>query len=436
MQDNKNNYGFALLVIGIVFATFGFITWANSQLILFFRLSYSLTTTQSYLVDTAFFAAYFFMSIPSSFVLQKMGYKKSLGLGILLMGLGAALFIPAAYAKSYPMYLTGLFVIGIGLALAQTAANPYVTILGPKESAAKRISIMGICNKVAGIVAVFLLGSIILKDSGHAEEQIKLMSELEKADFLHNFASRIIGLYVVISSVFILLAIILMRLNLPEVQEEENEEVKDSAVFGSKMQQSNSIFNHRNLILGGLAIFFYVGAEVISYGVFSDFGTSLGFDKETSKLFPTYTGYALILGYFITIALVPKFISQRKALIISVLSSIALLLIAINTTGWTAVVCFAALGLTQSVMWPAIWPLSLNGLGKHTKLGSAILVMMIVGGAVLPPLMGVLATWLQSSGNEFIAANASKLGFLIMIPCWLYILFYALNGYKSKYVKD
>lgn len=433
MQDNKNNYGSALFVIGIVFATFGFITWANSQLILFFRLSYSLTKTQSYLVETAFFAAYFFMSIPGSFVLKKLGYKKSLGSGLLLMGIGAALFIPAAYVKSYPMYLSGLFIIGVGLALAQTAANPYVTILGPQEAAAKRISIMGICNKVAGIVAVFLLGSIILKDSGQAEEQVKLMTLAEKTAFLDNFAGRIVGLYVVISSVFILLSLTLMRLNLPVVQEEGPEA---EGTYKNTVQAGRSIFQHRNLILGGLAIFFYVGAEVISYGVFSDFGTSLGFDKETSKLFPTYTGYALIVGYFLTIALVPRVISQRRALIASAVSSIILLLIAINTKGWTAVLCFAALGLTQSVMWPAIWPLALNGLGKHTKIGSAILVMMIVGGAVLPPLMGLLATWLETSENVFVAENASKLGFLIMVPCWLFILFYALDGYRSKYISS
>lgn len=429
MQNNKNNYGFALLIIGIVFATFGFITWANSQLILFFRLSYGLSNTQSYLVDTAFFAAYFFMSIPSSFVLRKLGYKTSLSIGILLMGLGAGLFIPAAYAKSYPLFLTGLFIIGIGLALAQTAANPYVTILGPKESAAQRISIMGICNKVAGIIAVFLLGAIILKDSGHVEEQIKLMSAVERADFLANFAGRIVNLYVVISAVFILLALVLMRLHLPEVTE-----IAEAPT--SKHKSTSSVFEHKNLVLGALAIFFYVGAEVISYGVFSDFGTSLGFDKETSKLFPTYTGYALIIGYFITIALVPKIISQRKALLISTLSSITLLIISINTSGWTAVVCFALLGLTQSVMWPAIWPLALNGLGRHTKIGSAILVMMIVGGAVLPPLMGILAAALKNSTNLFIAAHANKLGFLIMIPCWLFILFYAVSGYKSKYIKE
>ncbi len=425
-NTNNKGYGFALLVIGVVFATFGFITWANSQLILFFRLSYSLSNTQSYLVDTAFFAAYFFMSIPSSLVVKKLGYKTSLGIGVLLMGLGAGLFIPAAYAKSYPIFLTGLFIIGIGLALAQTAANPYVTILGPKESAAKRISIMGICNKIAGIVAVFLLGAIILKDSGQVEEQIKLMNEIEKATFLDGFASKIISLYIGIASVFVLLAIILISLRLPEVAEEE------SANASAESKGGTSIFAHRNLVLGAFAIFFYVGAEVISYGVFSDFGNSLGFDKETSKLFPTYTGYALILGYFITIALVPKFISQRKALVIGALASITLLLISINTTGWTAVICFAMLGLTQSVMWPAIWPLALNGLGKHTKLGSAILVMMIVGGAIMPPLMGILAAALKESSSEAVAANANKFGFLIMIPCWLFILFYGVKGYKAK----
>lgn len=418
-EKNLKSNIFPITVIGVLFFIFGFITWANSQLIPYLKAACKLTQTESYLVGTAFFAAYFFMSIPSSYILKWSGFKKGMAIGLFIMSIGALLFIPAAQMRSYPLFLTGLFIIGTGLALLQTAANPYVTILGPIESAAQRISIMGVCNKLAGFIAIHLLGFLFLTDIDAIETSLKGISVSEQAVILQDLANKVIQPYLIIAAAFALLGLVILFLNLPEVNDEE--EMKDAAPT-----KTASVFEHRNLVMGALAIFVYVGAEVISYDAFSTFGTALGFDKKTAAGFAQYTAMAMLLGYFLSIVLIPKIIKQRPALILSSILSIVFLFLALLTKGFVAVAFFALLGLSQSAMWPAIWPLALNGLGKHTKLGSAILVMMIVGGAVLMPLMGVLA---DKIGNV-------QLGFLIMIPCWIFLIYYAVVGYKSIHLSN
>jgi len=419
-NTKNNNYGFALFLIGCLFFIFGFITWSNSQLIPYLKLACELTHTQSYLVATAFFAAYFFMSLPSSLVLKATGFKRGMSLGLLVMAGGALLFIPAAQTRSYPLFLTGLFIIGSGLALLQTASNPYVTILGPIESAASRISIMGICNKVAGILAVYVLGSITLNNADELKARLLTMSPAEKAAELDLLASKVIGPYTIIAVVLALLAVVLYFMPLPEVKEEDQETGATEAAV--KLRQPQSLNQLPNLWLGAVAIFFYVGVEVISYDTFANFGESLGYKLETARNFASYTGYGLLLGYILSIFAIPKVISQRKALLVAVLLSLALVLLSIFTKGSVAVVCFALLGFSNSVMWPAIWPLALTGAGRFTKIGGALLVMGIVGGAVLTPLYGKVSELLGSH----------QLGYFIMIPCYLYLLYYATMGYKPR----
>ncbi|MCO5234042.1 MAG: sugar MFS transporter [Chitinophagales bacterium] len=413
-QSKLPSYIFPITIIGVLFFIFGFITWANSQLIPYLKIACQLTDTESYFVGTAFFAAYFFMSIPSSYILSKVGFKRGMSVGLFIMAIGALLFIPAAKAISYPLFLSGLFIIGTGLALLQTASNPYVTILGPIESAAQRISFMGVCNKLAGYCAVFLLSSLFLENIDQIEASLPAMSAVEKAQELQFLANKVIRPYSVISTSFGLLGILLLLIRLPEPV--ENNDTENS-------QTASSVLGHRNLVLGAVALFFYVGAEVISYDAFTTFGETLGYSKQVASKFAANTAIAMLVGYFLSIALIPKIIRQRPALIISAVLSIVFLVLAMITEGYTAIVFFALLGLSQSAMWPIIWPLALNGLGKHTKIASAILVMMIVGGAVLMPLMGVFAEWIDSK----------KLGFLIMIPGWLFLIYYALVGYKTPY---
>jgi glucose/galactose transporter len=410
----RRRYVFPLIVIGTLFFIFGFITWANSQLIPYLKIACELTDTESFLVTSAFFAAYFFMAIPSSLILNKTGFKNGMSLGLFVMAVGALIFIPAANARSFPLFLSGLFIIGTGLALLQTASNPYVTVLGPIESAAQRISIMGICNKTAGIIAVFVLGGIVLKDIDPLKARIAAMNPAEKTAELNTLAQRVIDPYIFIAIALALLAIVIYFLHLPEIHEDKE---ADTALSKEK----NSVLEFPHLILGAVAIFFYVGAEVISYDTFAAFGTFLGYPLETASKFASYTGYALIAGYILGISTIPAVISQRKALIIATVLSIVFVLLAIFTKGITAVICFAGLGFSNAVMWPAIWPLAIHHLGRFTKIGAALLIMGIVGGAVLTPLYGLFS---HAIGNK-------QYGYFILFPSYLYILYYATRGYLA-----
>lgn len=412
--SSKNKYIFPLLIIGIFFFIFGFTTWANSQLIPYFRIACELSTSQSLLVATAFFAAYFVMALPSSYILDKLGYKKGMILGLLVMAAGALLFIPAADSRSYKMFLIALFVIGTGLALLQTASNPYVTILGPIKSAAQRISIMGICNKLAGIVAVVVMGGIVLKDVDAFKAKLLTLAPADKAHELDVLIKRVVNPYITIAIILVAFAVILMFLSLPEVKNEEETE-------SSLSKNKTSIFQFPFLLLGALAIFFYVGAEVISYDTFAGLGESLGYPLEKASGFAKFTGYGLLVGYVLGIICIPKFISQRKALVISCLLSLLFVVLAMFTKGMVAVACFAGLGLSNALMWPAIWPLAIEGLGKFTKKGAALLIMGIAGGAALPPLYGQLAD----------AMGSRQIAYWMLIPCYFFILYFAIKGHSA-----
>lgn len=412
-QNEKRSWILPLVVIGTLFFIFGFITWANSQLIPYLKIACELTTTQSLYVASAFFAAYFVMAIPSSMILKKVGFKNGMSLGLFVMAIGAILFIPAANARSYPLFLTALFIIGTGLALLQTASNPYVTVLGPIESAAQRISIMGICNKIAGILAVFILGGIVLKDVDALTARLVGMGAAEKEAELSALASRVVNPYIFIAISLTVLAIIIYFIKLPEIKDD------DAVVDKAHPQGHTSVLQFPYLVLGAIAIFFYVGVEVISYDTFAGFGEELGYPLEQASKFASYTGYGLLLGYVLGILLIPKFISQQKALVSMTILSMILVVASIFLKGMPAVIAFALLGFSNAVMWPAIWPLAIEGLGKFTKIGAALLIMGIVGGAILPPLYGKF--------SEIVGSRQA--GYWLMIPCYLYILFFAIKGY-------
>ncbi len=415
-NNTKNkSFGFALFLIGCLFFSYGFITWANSALIPYLKIACELSDTQSYLVATAFFAAYFFMAIPSSYVLRWVGFKRGMSLGLFVMAFGALIFIPAAESRSYPMFLTGLFIIGTGMALLQTASNPYAAALGPMESAARRISIMGICNKIAGVISVYVLSGIMLKDVDQLKAHLKVLPDIQRNLELDMLAQKVVLPYTIIAISLSVLGIIFFFIHLPEVKDEEVSDI-------SPVHSRKSILRYPHLILGVLAIFFYVGVEVISYDTFTGFGEELGYPTQLASKFATYTGYGLLAGYLLSIAAIPRWISQRNALTAAVLLSMALVVAAIFTRGTMAVTCFALLGFSNAVMWPAIWPLALDKLGRFTKIGSALLVMGIVGGAVITPLYAKVSEWIHSRQQAY----------WLMIPCYLYILYFALKGYKFR----
>lgn len=405
MQENKNYTG-PLIIIGLLFFVFGFVTWVNGTLISFFKNAFGLSNANSYLVTFAFFISYTIMAIPSSYVLKKVGFKKGMSIGLAIMAIGTFTFVPAAKAESYPLFLAGLFTIGIGLTLLQTASNPYATILGPRESAAQRISILGIANKTAGIISQKVFGGILLAGSV-AGAALSPKAELAK----------VITPYMILTGVLIILAVlILLTKGLPEVSEEQE------SIDGSKSTDKTSVFDFPNLVLGLIALFCYVGVEVIAGDSIISYGISLGFSTEEASQFGTYTLWLMMLGYVLGIVLIPKYVSQQTWLKLSSIFGIIITIFALITTGFTSVLCIAILGLANAIMWPAIWPLAIDGLGKFTKTGSAWLIMMIAGGAILPLVYGSLSDYLHSSQTAY----------AIMIPLYGFVLYFAVLGYKKK----
>lgn len=412
------NYTMSIVIIGALFFIFGFVTWVNGTLIPYFKIACELKSDfQAYLVTTAFFIAYTVMAIPSSYVLRKTGYKKGMALGLLIMAVGAIIFVPAAATRSFNMFLVGLFIIGTGLALLQTASNPYATIIGPIESAATRISILGVCNKVAGILAGLIFGYIALKDADTLIAGLQTMDAATKEATLNELAGRVIVPYIIISATLVLLSIGILFSGLPDIDDNGG---ADESQPGSSSVVKTSPFQYPHLVFGVLALFFYVGVEVLAGDTIINYGKSLGIELSTARYFTQATLAFMLVGYVIGIFTIPKYISQAKALQICAIIGIIFTVLAILTEGYVSVGFIAALGIANSLMWPAIFPLAIDGLGKFTKIGSAFLIMAIAGGAILPLIYGKLSdVW-----------NTQQ-AYWIMVPCYLFILYFGMKGYKA-----
>lgn len=340
-------------------------------------------------------------------------------LGLLVMAVGAIMFIPAAMQRNYVFFLTGLFTEGLGLAILQTAVNPYVTILGPEESAASRISMMGIANKIAGMIGTFYMAGILLKNINSINEQVeKITDAAQKENLLNELAQRIINPYVILTVILLVLALLIRLSPLPDLNDEQENPETGTSVHPS-------LGSHTYLFLGALAIFFYVGVEVIAGDSIISYGTSLGIPIEVARKFTSYTLAGMIAGYVCGIILTPKFISQEAFLKFCAGLGILLVIGVLTTTGTTSVYFLAALGFAHAIMWPAIWPMSLKGLGKFTKTGSALLIMGIAGGALLPLLYG-----------KFVDSIGNQKAYIMMIPCYLYILYFAVKGHTVGYKKS
>ena len=415
-NNTKKDQLIPISIIAVLFFIFGFVTWLNATLIPYLKIACELSNFEAYLVTTAFYISYFVMAIPSSWILEKTGYKKGMALGLFVMALGSLIFIPAAMTRVYQLFLAGLFVQGLGLSILQTASNPYVTILGPIESAAKRISIMGIANKIAGIISPIILGAVVLKGTDKIVESLKSMSISEKNLQLESLAERAINPYIIMAIALVILAILVKYSALPEIEETKNNEIDNLSTF-KKLKIALSI---PYLVLGFFAIFFYVGAEVISVDTLGLYGKALGYEIEEAKFFASFTLFAMLIGYVFGIIAIPKFIKQEIALKYFAILGIVFTALAIFTNGYVSILFIACLGFANSIMWPAIWPLAINGLNKFTKIGSAILIMGIAGGAILTPLFGVVSDISESMQNSY----------SLLIIFYLYILFYAIKGHK------
>lgn len=422
-----------MLIIGSLFFMFGFVTWLNGSLIPFLQIACELDHIEAYFVTMAFYISYTVMALPMSYILRKTGFKEGMVLGLFVMVVGALTFIPAAYTREYAVFLVALFMLGAGLTILQTASNPYIVLLGPRESAAVRISIMGILNKGAGVIAPLVFTAFILTDmSQFTETRLASLGAEQKALELAELSSRLVTPYLMMAIMLLLLGIFIKMMPLPSVNsDEETSSIEDDS--------SSSILQKPQVILGAIALFFYVGAEVVAGDTIGLFSKELGvsnFGQMTS-----YTMGFMVLGYILGLLVIPRWLSQGKALAISailgVLLTVLLLNASVNSNGiwdmlfaWTglpaipnAVLYVALFGLANALVWPAIWPLALSGLNqKDTSTASALLIMGISGGALLPLLYGILV---EASGN-------AQSAYWIMLPCYVFIIFYAVKGHKLR----
>jgi FHS family L-fucose permease-like MFS transporter len=434
---SRKDYIFSITIIGLFFFIFGFVTWLNSILIPFLKTACELNDFQAYFVTAAFYIAYFVMALPMTPILKRTGFKSGMSVGLWIMAAGCLVFIPAALSRTFGLFLTGLFIMGTGLTLLQTASNPYITIIGPRESAAKRISIMGIANKFAGAIAPIILASIILKDSNILEQQLaQALDAASRSVILNELAQRVIMPYIVMAVVLVLLGLLLKFVHLPEVDTNQEDEAESEAEV-----KKTSIWQYPHLVLGVIALFFYVGVEVIAGDSIIRYGQSLKIPMESAKYYASLTMISMVLGYLMGIAFIPKYIRQVNALkictILGIIFSLAAILIPaervfsmtfvdlttlkpIQLVVPVTVLFVALLGFANSLVWPAMWPLAINSLGKFTKTGSAMLIMAIAGGALIPLAYGKLAV-----------SFSTQTAYWICVPCYLIIMYYAFIGHKA-----
>ena len=415
-----------MIIIAFMFFMFGFTSWINAILIPYFKISFELSHVESYLVTFAFYISYLLFSVPASYLLKSVGFKKGMMIGFWVMSVGAFLFVPAAITMTYGLFLLGLFSIGAGLALLQSAANPYITILGPKERAAQRFSIMGICNKGAGILAPLLFAAVIFKATDSVMlDSLSTMSPDERNAVLHELIQRVIIPYACVGTFLFLIGLFIRYSPLPEIDtEHESEEVAQAN------SSKTSILQFPHLVLGAIAIFLHVGTQVISIDTVISYAATMNLNLIEAKVFPSYTLTAQICAYLVGIFFIPKFFSQLTALRVSTILGIILTLMIIFARGEVTFLGHTAdisiwfvvmLGLANSLVWAGVWPLALDGLGRFTKIGASLMVMGLAGNAILPLVYGYFV-------DIWDARNA----YWVLFPCYMYLVFYAFKGYSLR----
>lgn len=418
----RPNVATSIAIVGVLFFLIGFFTWLNGPLITFVKLAFELSEVGAFLVLMVFYLSYFFLALPASWILRRTGMKKGLSLSLLVMAGGAALFGEFATQRWYPGALGGLFVIGSGLALLQTAINPYISILGPIETAARRIALMGICNKIAGILAPILIGTVVLHGIGDLDVQVQAADAATKAVLLNQFAAKIHAPYLAMAALLVVLAVAILFSPLPEIKSSE----ANATPVAAGAVERRSIFQFPHLWLGVLCLFVYVGVEVMAGDAIGTYGHGFNLPLDETKMFTAFTLGAMLVGYVVGLLVIPRVVSQSRYLTISAVLGVVFCLGAWATHGYVSVAFVALLGFANAMMWPAIFPLAIRGLGRFTETGSALLVMGIAGGAIIPQLFALLK---QHIDFQLVFV-------LLMVPCYLYILFYSVVGHRVVLPQD
>lgn len=418
----------SIIIIALLFFIFGLMSWINAILIPYFKIACELNHAQSLLVAFVFYIAYLVMAIPAGHLLERVGFKKGIMIGFWIMALGALIFVPAALTRTYAMFLIGLFTIGTGLAILQPAANTYITLLGSKERAAQRMSIMGVCNKTAGIIAPLLLAAAILRPTDtELFAQLPLMDEITRNNVLDELIRRVIIPYSIVATVLFGLGLMIRYSILPEIN--TNNERSEVVEVNEKLPKT-SIVQFPHLILGALAIFLHVGSQVTAIDTVIGYAQFLGLPLLEAKVFPSYILGITMFGFLMGVIVIPKFISHLNILRLCTVSAVVLTLLFLNVPGQATFLNHTAglsiwflvlLGLSNSLMWSAIWPLALDGLGRFTKMGGSILIMGLSGSATVPLIYGYFA-------DQYNPHTA----YWILLPCYIYLVFYAYYGYRLR----
>ncbi|WP_285164698.1 N-acetylglucosamine MFS transporter NagP [Shewanella goraebulensis] len=412
-----------MAIVAILFFVLGFATWLNGSLMPYLKQILQLTPFQASLILFSFYIAVTFTALPSAWVIRKVGYKSGMALGMGIMMVAGLMFIPAAKTQIFPLFLLAQLVMGTGQTLLQTAVNPYVVRLGPEESAAARVSVMGILNKGAGVIAPMVFTALIL--DSFKDRVGTTLTQIQIDEMANSLILPYLGMAIFIG----VLAFAVKKSPLPELEQEAEE--------ASGKGQIKEALARPNLALGVVALFVYVAVEVIAGDTIGTYALTLG--VENYGVMTSYTMVCMVIGYSLGIICIPRFISQPNALLISAVLGVILSLGIVfgDSESFTianiilvpfggaqlpdTLLMIAFLGLANAIVWPAVWPLALSGMGKLTSTGSALLIMGIAGGAFGPVFWGLTssATSLGMQG-----------GYLVMIPCYLFILFYAVKGYK------
>jgi FHS family L-fucose permease-like MFS transporter len=419
-----------MLFLGLLFFILGFATWLNGSLVPFLKIVCDLNNFEALLVTSAFYIAYTVMALPSAAVLNRIGYKNGMTLGLGLMGAGALLFVPEAQSRYYGLFLAAQFTLASGMTLMQTAINPYIVRLGARESAAMRISIMGLFNKGAGVVVPLVFTSLMLADIARfSESELAALSPAARDAARAVLAQRLVFPYVCMA---VLLFAIMVFIHFSSLRDITPEADANEAVV-----ERGGVLRFPQLVFGALALFTYVGVEVIAGDTIGLYGHEL--KVANFGVLTSYTMVCMVIGYLIGVVAIPRWLTQQRALLLSALVGL-LLTVGVATAsqhgtglsqallGWSgvplvpdSVMCLALLGLANAMVWPAIWPLALHGLGRYTAHGSALLIMAICGGAILPLIYGHLSD-----------LGGPQAGYWVMLPCYAMIFWYAAYGHRMR----
>ena len=416
MENNsRKQFVFSMVMLGCLFFVFGLVSWVNSILVPYFKVACDLQSeVQGYLAQFAFYIAYLVMTIPASWVLNRTGYKKGAMYGLFLLGIGALLFIPAALMRTYNMFLAALFTMGTALALLQTVANPFATIIGPIDTAVKRMSVLGICNKFAGIISPIIFSALVIApqkakmdaiNSGALEGAAR---DQALADLLHG----VIPPYLVLGIFLLIFAVIFFKSPIQDINP-----AKDNPAAPGDGRKS--LLAYPYLVLGVIALFCHLGTQALSIHTIARFAEDIKMSIDIA-IFPSMTLACTLFGYLLGVILVPKYITQKNLLkvvtsVILVLSILVMVLPA-NMAIW----CLVLMGIPNSVVYPGIWGHSLHDLGKWTNLASALLVMALCASGVVP----LLYSSIVDSGLTL------HQSYWILLPAAAYMVFFAFIGYK------